>query len=419
MNMFKKNLFTIPVLLTLISFCAIEPDTRIRVHPKDSEVKPSYRKFYDVILPSLNGKKILLVTNPSGIGNNPEFLKSEFKKNGVKITHLIGLEHGFLGLEEDFSQTPVTIDPLFNVPIYHIYRLKKSELANLISEVDSIIFDVQDMGMRCYTYLTVLKRIMEHLTPGTKKMIILDHINPALQIKPAGDFIRSEFENFAGEFPSTFFTGLTIGESANYYNESYLSKKVHLEIIPVEKYKRSQSFEESGLEWHTPSPNLPDLESARNYFALVFLEGINISVGRGTAAPFVYFGAPWMKNPEKVAEYVLSRTNSKDYFFSNIFFKPVYGPYKDQICRGLRMNLVNRNYNPVELGYILIQAIQAIYKNQFSWQAYGKIPHIDYLWGSDSFRKSINSGIPFQKFHESYASKESDYLLKIKKFYLY
>lgn len=417
--MFKKNLFPILILLLFISFCSLQPDTKIRVHPQESDVKPSYFKFYEAVLPTLNGKKILLVTNPSGIGNNPEFLKSEFKKNGAKITHLIGLEHGFLGLEEDFSQTPVTIDTLFNAPIYHIYRLKKNELANLISEVDSIVFDVQDMGMRCYTYLTVLKRLMEQMTSGTKKMIILDHINPALHIKPTGDTIKPEYENFAGEFPSLFFTGLTLGESANYYNEIFLSNKVQLQVIPVEKFKRGQTFEETGLEWHTPSPNLPNLESARNYFALVFLEGINVSVGRGTGAPFIYFGAPWMKNPEKLADYVISQTKSKDYFFSNVFFKPAFGPYKDQICRGLRLNLVNRNYNPIELGYVLIQAFKEIYKQNVSWNSYGKIPHIDYLWGSDSFRKSINSKIPFHTFHESYAQKENEYSEKIKKYFLY
>ncbi len=116
------------------------------------------------------------------------------------------MEHGFLGLEEDFSKSPVTVDEFFNLPIYHIYRVKNAELPTILKGADAILFDVQDMGMRCYTYLTVLKRIMDGIPdPTNTRLIVLDHVNPALYLKGRGEMIDKRFLNFAGEFPSLFF----------------------------------------------------------------------------------------------------------------------------------------------------------------------------------------------------------------------
>ncbi|HMV46036.1 MAG TPA: DUF1343 domain-containing protein, partial [Leptospiraceae bacterium] len=136
----------ISILISFVFFCRPSThDTLIRLHPSKSEIIPSSVKFFRDVLPSLSGKRVLLVTNPSGIGVNPEKLMQKFSELDIRLQYLIGLEHGFLGLDEDFSSTPVTIDTTFNVPIYHIYKLKPSEIQLLVSGVDAIIFDVQDM----------------------------------------------------------------------------------------------------------------------------------------------------------------------------------------------------------------------------------------------------------------------------------
>ena len=138
------------IILTVILNCkTVIDESLIRVHPTITNIKPSSIKFFKDVLPTLSKKKILLVTNPSGIGNNPEKLIRKFSEYEIKLQYLVGLEHGFLGLDEDFSSTPVTIDSTFNVPIYHIYKLKPSDIQLLLSGVDAVVFDVQDMGMRC------------------------------------------------------------------------------------------------------------------------------------------------------------------------------------------------------------------------------------------------------------------------------
>lgn len=392
-------------------------DYYIRI-PKDKiKVRASSEKFFEETLPSLAGKNIVLVTNPSGIGNNPDKLIAKFNEQGIKIKYLIGLEHGFFGMEEDFSSTPVTIDSTFNLPIYHIYRLKPVELKIILStKVDAIIFDVQDMGMRCYTYLTVLKRLMDQMD-SESQLIVLDHPSPGMEMPVAGDEIKQGYENFAGDFPSLFFTGLSMGESANYYNSEVMQNKVNLKVVPVENYRRGMRFEETGLPWYTPSPNLPTLDSARNYMALVLLEGINVSVGRGTQAPFVYFGAPWMKDTEEIVN-ALNESSGKNYYFQQVFFKPAFGPYKDKICRGLRMNLVNANYDPLRLAYNLIKLIKEKYKKECVWNGSTKFS-VDSLWGNDGFRKAIDSGLSYNEFRSTFSQKEEEYAKKIRKYYMY
>lgn len=389
-----------------------------RLHPADAKVLPSQDLFYEKILPQLAGKKAMLATNPSGIGMNPKKIQTSFANYNIRLEHLIGLEHGFLGLEEEFSQTPVTMDSTFDRPLYHIYRITETELRGLVKEVDVVIFDVQDVGMRCYTYLSVLKRIMDAMKNTKTKLVLLDHIHTAMHLPPRGQKMSPKLSNFAGEFPSLFITGMTMGEAALFYNGEYLEEKVDVQVVTVEGYKRGVWFEQTGLSWTTPSPNLPMVDSARNYLALVLLEGVNVSVGRGTQAPFVYFGAPWMTNPESFAEKV-SQLGNKDYYFSPVYFKPTFGPHKGKICPGLRLNLVKPDYDPIELGYELIRIMKETYPKDFRWNKGSSNYWVDSLWGSDHFRNSINENKKFSDFYQVFEKEEKAERDRVKPYLLY
>nr|WP_246052129.1 DUF1343 domain-containing protein [Leptospira idonii] len=384
----------------------------------DSKLTPSSEVFYNEILPTLSGKKIMLVTNPSGIGNNPARIIREFDKYKVTLEHLIGLEHGFLGLEEEFSQTPVTMDTTFNRPLYHIYRIKDSDLKDLLKEVDYVLFDVQDVGMRCYTYVSVMKRLLDGIQNTKTQFVLLDHIHIAMHLPPMGEKMNPKNLNFAGEFPSLLISGMSMGESANFYNQEYLKGNAKIKVIPVTGYKRELYFEETGLPWFTPSPNLPMVESARNYLSLVLLEGVNVSVGRGTQAPFVYFGAPWMTDPEDLAK-KLSQLANRSYYFTPVFFKPTFGPHKGKICSGLRMNLVSPDYDPMELAYELIRLMKDTYPKDFKWNKGSNNHWVDQLWGNENFRVAINSGKTYKEFHETYSKTEADEKKRIAPYLLY
>ncbi|TGK13914.1 DUF1343 domain-containing protein [Leptospira fletcheri] len=413
----KKILTLIIFFLTITSDSCAEASSRR--HISNSKIIPSEVAFYEEILPSLAGKTVILVTNPSGIGKYPERILREFKEKKVKIKHLIGLEHGFLGLEEDFSKSPVTVDETFQLPIYHIYKVKNSEIPAILKGGDAIIFDVMDMGMRCYTYLSVLKRLMDNLPDvETTRFILLDHPNPALYLGARGENLEKKFLNFAGEFPSLFFTGMTMGEAAMFYNGEYLSNKIKLEVISPKNLKRGFDWEKEGIAWITPSPNLPMLESARNYLGLVLLEGVNVSVGRGTQAPFVYFGAPWMNEPDALLS-ELNEGSKGDYYYQSVFFKPTFGPFKGEICRGLRLTVVNKNYDPIRMAYLLVSVLKKKYKD-FRWRQYPDGSHnIDFLWGTERFRRSIDSGIEYADFKKSFSESEENMNRSLRKYLMY
>ncbi|MBM9592358.1 DUF1343 domain-containing protein [Leptospira sp. 201903075] len=405
-------------LCFLVLACHGNTVPQFRVHPADSELRVSSDIFYEKILPTMAGKKLMLATNPSGIGTSPKKIITSLEKYKITLEHLIGLEHGFLGLEEEFSQTPVTMDATFNRPLYHIYRIKDAELRELIKEVDYVVFDVQDVGMRCYTYLSVLKRLMDAMKNTKTKLIVLDHIHVAMHLPPMGEKMNPRNLNFAGEFPSLLITGMTVGEATRFYNKEYLKDSVDVLIVPVEGYRRGMYFEDTGIPWTTPSPNLPMVDSARNYLSLVLLEGVNVSVGRGTQAPFVYFGAPWMTNPEELANKLASLGN-KSYYFSPVYFKPTFGPHKGKICSGLRMNLVRPDYDPIQLAYDLIRLMKETYPNDFKWSKGATNHWVDQLWGNDHFRTSINEGKSFSEFHQTYLSDEENEAKKVAPYLLY
>ncbi|TGK78558.1 DUF1343 domain-containing protein [Leptospira noumeaensis] len=405
-------------LCFLVLACQGNTVPQFRVHPLDSKMRISQDIFYEKVLPTMTGKKLMLATNPSGIGTNPKKIITSLEKHKITLEHLIGLEHGFLGLEEEFSQTPVTMDSTFNRPLYHIYRIKDSELRDLVREVDYVVFDVQDVGMRCYTYLSVLKRLMDAMKNTKTKLIVLDHIHVAMHLPPMGEKMNPRNLNFAGEFPSLLITGMTIGEASRFYNKEYLKDSVDVMVVPVEGYRRGMYFEDTGIPWTTPSPNLPMVDSARNYLSLVLLEGVNVSVGRGTQAPFVYFGAPWMTNAEEFAS-KLAALGNKSYYFSPVYFKPTFGPHKGKICSGLRMNLVRPDYDPIQLAYDLIKLMKETYPNDFKWSKGSTNHWVDQLWGNEHFRTSINEGKSFADFHKTYLAEEENERSKIAPYLIY
>lgn len=409
------KLYFLCSLICSIALFSLNADS-LKVHPLNSQIQPSEKEFFENILPKLKNKKIILVTNPSGIGRSPENILRKLKEYQIHLQSLIGLEHGFLGLEEDFSKSAVSEDKTFGVPIYHIYKLKPNELKEVIWTSEVIVFDVQDMGMRCYTYITVLKRILDAMNEF-QEIVILDHINPSLQIGVKGDLHKKEFENFASEFPLPLFTGLTLGEAALYYNSEHLQNSKRVIIIPVKGYKRYVQYEQTGIPWLTPSPNLPTLDSARNYFALVLLEGINVSVGRGTQSPFLVFGAPWMIEPERMIPNLEKESNFK-YNFQPVFFRPTFSKYANKICRGLRMEVNSENYDPIRLAFLIISTIKRTYPTSFQWEK-GKFYTIDLLWGNDRFRKAIEDDLSFEEFYKTFSKVEEKYSTKVKKYLLY
>ena len=389
--------------------------------------------FFRHHLEKLSKKKIWLVTNPSGIGRKPLALFRTLTKIDCTILGFLALEHGIFGVEEDFSHSKdfslmktgdgnpdrhadyAALQKSIQMQNWNLYKLSKSELAELLSKADYILFDVGDVGIRCYTYTTILKRILDVLH-GDKlpaKLLLIDHANPVGYLGAGGPGLKEGYGSFVGEMPIPLYHGLTIAELANYYQKSF-APGAGLELVLLEKYYRNLVPSDYEI-WKPTSPNLPSLEAVVNYQALVFLEGINVSVGRGTSGPFLYVGAPFI-DPEKLIEMPqLTKTGVQ---LTEVYFTPAASVYKGKLCSGIKIRPLP-NFKPVHFIFELLKALFTQFPESVHWLGSGRILHVDKLWGSEDLRTAVDKKLDYSAFRSLFEADEEKWKFGLEKWYLY
>lgn len=243
----------------------------------------------------LTGKKIALVTNHTGLVNDSLHLVDTLPGAGVQLVKIFAPEHGFRGEAEAGAHIEGGIDARSGLPLISLYGNKKQPSAEDLRDVDLVLFDIQDVGTRFYTYLSTMVYVMEACAESDKVLWILDRPNPnGFYID--GPVLKSEYTSFVGLHPVPVVHGMTLGEYARMVNgEGWLKnqKKCRLEVIPTQGYTHDMRWEETGRKWIPPSPNLPTALAAAWYPVLCWYEGTPVSVGRGTESPFELAGAPW------------------------------------------------------------------------------------------------------------------------------
>jgi len=283
-----------------------------------------------------------------------------------------------------------------SVPIFSLYGKNLKPTKEMMDKVDLLVFDIQDIGARFYTYIWTMALAMEAAAENGKEIIILDRPNPLNGLKIEGNIPYKRFASFVGLHPVAVRYGLTSGELASLINgEGWLKNgiRTNLKIIPLKGWKRSMWYTETGLKFTKPSPNIPSLETAIVYPGLCLLEGTNISEGRGTYKPFIQFGAPWIN--EDSLSIALNNLKIDGIKFSPVTFKPVsidtmskYPKYQNEICKGCTIEITNRDiFKSWNTGLKIIQTIHDIYPTNFEWRT----RHFDRLCGTDIFRKEIDN----------------------------
>jgi len=351
-----------------------------------------------------------MVTNNSGydyyLRRNIHLLKNK----GIQVTMILEPEHGLYGYKNEIDYSYGWLDRHTGLPVYNLYGAARQQLRNLFTGVDLVIFDIQDMGMRCYTYITDLKVVMDALDGTNRELIILDRPNPTSFLGIDGADLNPRFATaYVSAFPAPFIYDMTIGEAARYYR-GIRSMDLKLTVVPMKRYRRGMLFHETGLPWIPPSPNLPTYESAVVYSAVVLMEGINISLGRGTAKPFEYIGAPWIDPEEFCAE--MDRIGLKQFRFKPVYFKPTSSKYAGCRCGGAQIFYLGGRFSPTETAYRMIAAIMKHYPHLASWVSHGGRYDIDALAGTDMFRRSIQSGTSWEEFQESIAAERASFKKK-------
>ncbi len=363
-----------------------------------------------------SGKRAVLVTNHSGVdfslNKNIDLLRGK----GMVISLILAPEHGVYGFENVYDRRMYHVDGRLGVVVYNLHHLNVPSLRHLIRGADAVVFDIQDMGLRCYTYISCLKLVMDALNGGTAELIVLDRPNPLGFLGVDGPYLRKEFSSrHISAFPSTFMYGMTMGEAAKYYRGEF-ARDVRLKVIPLDNYGSDTLYNETMLPWVPPSPNLPTYESAIVYSAIVMLEGINVSVGRGTPKPFEYIGAPWI-DPVSLCR-GLDGLRLKGFRFRPIYFAPTFSKFSGMRCGGVQIFYVGGEFSPMEVSYRILGYLKENYR-VCRWERFRGNFDIDFLTGTDAYRLAIDQGKSFKEFGKELRAEKKEFNKKRKRYLMY
>jgi uncharacterized protein YbbC (DUF1343 family) len=311
---------------------------------------------------SLAGLHVGLITNHTGIDSTGRrTFDLLHKAPGAKLVALFSPEHGFFGKAE--GKVSSMKEPLTGLPIYSLYGEVARPTQKMLSGLDALLFDIQDAGARFYTYITTMGYAMEACAKKGIPFYVLDRPNPITALLVQGPILDRNLESFTGYFPLPARHGMTVGELARMFNaEKKIGAKLH--TIKMQGYERTDWYDETGLLWVSPSPNLRTLTEAVLYPGVGMLEGANVSVGRGTPTPFELLGAPWIHG-EELASYLNNR-NIQGIQFMPVEFTPNSSRFKNQLCRGVRIVLLDRKVlDSPSLGIEVAGALHRLYPRDF------------------------------------------------------
>lgn len=291
-------------------------------------------------------------------------------------------------------------DSRFPFKIYSLYGKNREIPPQWLGGIDAVIFDIQDVGARYYTFIWTLANIMKSIEGTAIELIIADRPNPINAEIIEGPVLEKEYSSFVGLHPFPIRHGMTIGEIAKYFYKHFY-KNVNLKVIHMKNYKRKYYYDQTGLPWVLPSPNIPLTETVEVYPGMCLLEGTNLSEGRGTTRPFEIFGAPFIDGMQ-LCEY-MNRCNLPGVYFRFHAFMPVFNKFMGKYCEGAQIHVTNRSeFKPFLTVLKILQVIIQWYPDDFKWKSppyeyeYEKLP-IDILLGNGWLRKEIENNIPLKQ----------------------
>jgi uncharacterized protein YbbC (DUF1343 family) len=277
-------------------------------------------------------------------------------------------QHGWWGEKQDNMVPSLdTRDPYTGLPVFSLYGQRLEPSLDSLELIDILLVDLPDVGTRVYTFAATMAYAMQAAARAGKKVLVLDRPNPIGGVQVEGNLLRPEMASIVGPYPLPMRHGFTLGELARYYNEvGQIGCEV--EVIPLQGWQRRQYFEETGLPWVLPSPNLPTLDAALVYPGQVLLEGTNLSEGRGTTRPFELCGAPFI-DPLAVEQTLRQRYDLPGVIFRATWFQPTFHKWAGQVCGGWQLQISDRQaYRPYTTTLALLQVILEFYPDHFQWR---------------------------------------------------
>ncbi len=358
------------------------------------KVRPGLDTLITRHLDLLAGKRVGLVTNSSAITAHVVPAVDALRPL-CTLTALFAPEHGLSAHAADGADIDSTVDRRSGLPVYSLYGATQKPTADMLRDVDVLLFDIQDVGVRFYTYIWTMSYLLEACAEQHLPLIVLDRPNPIGGEIVEGPTLEPGYESFVGRWPVPLRHGLTVGELAAMFNAER-EMGVDLTVIRTEGWTRAMWFDQTGLPWVPPSPAMPKLETAVVYPGACLIEGTNVSCGRGTPTPFEGIGAPWI-DAHRLAD-ALNALDLPGVRFRPIWFTPSDAKFRGETCQGVFLHVVDRAaFRPLRSGLHLVSTLRHMWPVEFQWRPTsweGTPPHFDLLIGNGWVRPQIDAGRP-------------------------
>lgn len=342
-------------------------------------------------LPELAGTRFGLITNHTGVDR---YLRSIIDvlqdRDGIELVAFFGPEHGVRGEAQAGTTVSRSIDKRTGLPVHSLYGETLAPTPAMMEGLDALMFDIQDAGVRFYTYVSTMINAQGAAASADLRFMVLDRPAPIGGTRIEGNLLDPSFESFVGAHPVPIRYGMTVGE---------LARMVAAErgwpepiVVPMQGWKREWWFDETGLPWVFPSPNLPTLDAVTLYPGTCLIEGVNISEGRGTTRPFELIGAPWLDPFTLAAE--MERRGLPGVTFRPTYFTPTFSKHANISCGGVQIHILDRAaMRPVELGIHLLHVLRELDPSAFAWRKGREGNYaLDLLLGSDRPRRMLDAG---------------------------
>jgi uncharacterized protein YbbC (DUF1343 family) len=372
----------------------------------------------------LEGARVGLIVNPASINSRFEHAADLFhQEKRINLTSLFGPQHGIRGETQDnMIEWQTFRDKRTGLPAYSLYGETRKPAPEMLADVDVLVFDVQDVGTRVYTFIYTMALAMEAARECGKRFVVLDRPNPINGIQIEGNIHEPEFHSFVGMFPIPMRHAMTVAELASMFNREF-GIGCELDVVEMEGWRRAMWHEETRLPWVMSSPNIPTVETAVVYPGSVMIEGTTISEGRGTTRPFEIIGAPYIEPQELIGR--LKTDNLPGVIFRPVHFEPTFHKFKGKLCGGVQIHVIDRSqFKPVITAISIIRAVRHLYPEQFGWKqppyeyVRDKLP-FDVINGSTSVRNQVQAGVPIGEIEDRWREPITQFVKRRNSYLLY
>jgi uncharacterized protein YbbC (DUF1343 family) len=398
------------IVLVLFSIGAAPADAKSKHSGRAARVQTGIDVLEAQKFAPLRGKHVGVITNHTGLDSQGRSTVDVLSHaTGVQVVALFSPEHGLAGRNDE--NVPSTKDPSTGLPVYSLYGETRRPTEEMLKGIDALVFDVQDAGVRFYTYTVTMAYCMEEAAKHNIAFYVLDRPNPIGGEIVEGPMLDADKTNFVGYFPMPARYGLTIGELAQFFNgENHIGADLH--VISMRNWHRNYFFESTGIKWIPPSPNLRTIKGSIVYPGIEILQSAGVSVGRGTQTPFEEFGAPWLNGDEVAA--ALNLRHLPGLHFVGQPFIPVVGLYSGQRCGGVAIRITDRfAVRSMRLGLEIAAILQKLYPKQFD-----SAKLIELVGNADTVQQ-LQAGVAPEKIVASWTDSLAAFDKLRRKYFLY